>query len=104
MEPFDPTKPNIARVYDYWLGGKDNFAADRELAEKMLAVHPPTWRRWPPGRTGGSSGGPSATWPDRGIRQFLDVGAGLPTADNTHDIARSVDPDVRSRTWTTTRS
>jgi hypothetical protein len=60
VEPFDPTKPNIARVWDYWLGGKDNFAADRELAEKMLAVHPPTARM--PGRIASSSGGPSATW------------------------------------------
>jgi hypothetical protein len=42
VEPFDTTRPNIARVWDYWLGGKDNFAADRELAEKMLAVHPPS--------------------------------------------------------------
>jgi hypothetical protein len=42
VEPFDTTRPNIARVWDYWLGGKDNFAADRELAEKMLAVHPVT--------------------------------------------------------------
>ena len=40
MQPLDVTKPNIARVWDYWLGGKDNFAADRELAEKMLEVHP----------------------------------------------------------------
>jgi hypothetical protein len=40
VEPFDPTRPNIARVWDYWLGGKENFAADRELAQKMLAVHP----------------------------------------------------------------
>ena len=39
VEPFDTTRPNIARVWDYWLG-KDNFAADRELAQKMLAVHP----------------------------------------------------------------
>ena len=42
MEPFDPTRPNIARVWDYWLGGKDNFAVDRELAQKMLEVHPPS--------------------------------------------------------------
>jgi len=41
VEPFDPTRPNIARVWDYWLGGKDNFAVDRELAQKMLEVHPP---------------------------------------------------------------
>jgi hypothetical protein len=42
VEPFDPTRPNIARVWDYWLGGKDNFAVDRELAQKMLQVHPPS--------------------------------------------------------------
>ena len=40
MERFDATVPNIARVWDYWLGGKDNFAADRELAEKMLELYP----------------------------------------------------------------
>jgi len=42
LEPFDSTRPNIARVWDYWLGGKDNFAADRELARKLLEVHPPS--------------------------------------------------------------
>jgi S-adenosyl methyltransferase len=41
VDPIDSTKPNIARVWDYWLGGKDNFAVDRELAEKLLEVHPP---------------------------------------------------------------
>jgi S-adenosyl methyltransferase len=93
MEPFDPTKPNIARVWDYWLGGKDNFAADRELAEKMLAVHPPTARMARENRQflGRAVGYVAA----RGIRQFIDVGAGLPTALNTHDIARSVDPQAR---------
>jgi hypothetical protein len=40
VETFDSTRPNIARVWDYWLGGKDNFAADRELAEQMLEVYP----------------------------------------------------------------
>jgi O-methyltransferase involved in polyketide biosynthesis len=93
VEPFDPTKPNIARVWDYWLGGKDNFAADRELAEKMLAVHPVSAQmarenRQFLGRAVGYVAG-------RGVRQFIDVGAGLPTALNTHDIARSVDPKIR---------
>jgi S-adenosyl methyltransferase len=93
MEPFDPTKPNIARVWDYWLGGKENFAADRELAEKMLAVHPPTARMARENRhfLGRAVGYVAA----RGIRQFIDVGAGLPTALNTHDIARGVDPQAR---------
>jgi hypothetical protein len=42
VQPFDSTKPNIARIWDYWLGGKDNFATDRELAHKLLGVHPPS--------------------------------------------------------------
>ena len=93
MEPFDPTRPNIARVWDYWLGGKDNFAADRELAEKMLAVHPPTARMARENRQFlGRAVGHAAA---RGIQQFIDVGAGLPTALNTHDIAQSVDPQAR---------
>jgi hypothetical protein len=93
VEPFDPTKPNIARVWDYWLGGKDNFAADRELAEKMLAVHPPTARM---ARENRQFLGRAVRYvADRGICQFIDVGAGLPTALNTHDIARSVDPEAR---------
>ena len=93
METFDPTKPNIARVWDYWLGGKDNFAADRELAQKMLAIHPVSARmarenRQFLGRTVGYVAG-------RGIGQFIDVGAGLPTALNTHDVAKRVNPDAR---------
>jgi O-methyltransferase involved in polyketide biosynthesis len=93
MEPFDPTKPNIARVWDYWLGGKDNFAADRELAEKMLAVHPVSAQMARENRQflGRAVGYVTA----RGIRQFIDVGAGLPTAVNTHDIARQADPQAR---------
>jgi O-methyltransferase involved in polyketide biosynthesis len=93
VEPFDPTKPNIARVWDYWLGGKDNFAADRELAEKMLAVHPPTAQM---ARENRQFLGRAVSYvAARGIRQFIDVGAGLPTAVNTHDIAQSVEPEAR---------
>jgi O-methyltransferase involved in polyketide biosynthesis len=93
VEPFDPTKPNIARVWDYWLGGKDNFAADRELAEKMVAVHPPTVQM---ARENRQFLGRAVSYvATRGVRQFVDVGAGLPTALNTHDIARHVDPGAR---------
>jgi O-methyltransferase involved in polyketide biosynthesis len=93
VEPFDPTRPNIARVWDYWLGGKDNFAADRDLAEKMLAVHPPTAQM---ARENRQFLGRAVSYvASRGIRQFIDVGAGLPTAVNTHDIARSVEPEAR---------
>ena len=93
MEPFDVTRPNIARVWDYWLGGKDNFAADRELAQKMLAVHPVTAQMAQENRQ--FLGRAVSYVAARGIGQFIDVGAGLPTALNTHDIARHVDPDAR---------
>jgi len=93
MEPFDPSRPNIARVWDYWLGGKANFAVDRELAEKMLAVHPVSAQM---ARENRQFLGRAVSYvAARGIRQFVDVGAGLPTAVNTHDIARRIDPAVR---------
>ncbi len=93
MEPFDTTRPNIARVWDYWLGGKDNFAADRELAEKMLAVHPVTAQM---ARENRQFLGRAVSYvAARGVRQFVDVGAGLPTVLNTHDIARHTEPDAR---------
>src|SRR5579872_922021 len=93
MEPFDPTRPNIARVWDYWLGGKDNFAADRELATKMLAVHPPSAQMARENRQFLARAVSFVA--SRGIRQFIDIGAGLPTALNTHDIAQNVDPRAR---------
>jgi len=93
VEPFDPTRPNIARVWDYWLGGKDNFAADRELAEKMLAIHPVSAQM---ARENRQFLGRAVSYVAAcGVRQFVDVGAGLPTAVNTHDIARSIDPQAR---------
>jgi O-methyltransferase involved in polyketide biosynthesis len=80
-------------VWDYWLGGKDNFAADRELAEKMLAVHPLSAQM---ARENRQFLGRAVSYvAGRGIGQFIDVGAGLPTALNTHDIARSIDPGAR---------
>jgi S-adenosyl methyltransferase len=93
VDPFDTAKPNIARVWDYWLGGKDNFAADRELAQKMLELYPLSAQmarenRQFLGRAVGYVAG-------RGMHQFIDVGAGLPTAVNTHDVARRVIPDAR---------
>jgi O-methyltransferase involved in polyketide biosynthesis len=93
VKPFDVTKPNIARVWDYWLGGKDNFAADRELAEKMLEVHPVSAQMARENRQflGRAVRHVAAS----GVRQFIDIGAGLPTALNTHDIAQGVDPEAR---------
>lgn len=93
MEPFDPSKPNIARVWDFWLGGKENFAADRELAQKMLAIHPVSAQM---ARENREFLGRAVSYvAARGVQQFIDVGAGLPTAVNTHDIARNADPKAR---------
>jgi O-methyltransferase involved in polyketide biosynthesis len=86
VKPFDPNKPSIARVWDYWLGGKDNFAADRNLAEKMLEINPLAAQM---ARDNREFLGRAVTYiADMGIRQFIDIGAGLPTALNTHDVAK----------------
>ena len=94
MEPFDTTRPNIARVWDYWLGGKDNFAADRELAEKMLAVHPVSAQMARENRQflGRAR---SATWRPEASGSSSMSAPACPTALNTHDIARHVEPHAR---------
>jgi len=90
---FDAHKPNIARVYDFLLGGKDNFEADREMARQLLEGYPATAQLAKEGR---AFLGRAVLWAaEHGIRQFLDLGAGLPTRENTHQIARSVNPDAR---------
>src|SRR5215469_3407122 len=90
----DPMVAHQARIYDYWLGGKDNFAADREAAEQAVAAYPPILRavraqraflacavRYLAGQAG--------------VRQFLDIGTGLPTASNTHEVAQAAAPQAR---------
>jgi SAM-dependent methyltransferase len=90
----DVTVPNVARIYDYLLGGKDNFDADRAAAEKILAVIPggsgsARMNRAFLGRAVRFLAG------ERGIRQFLDIGSGLPTVSNVHEIAQAADPHAR---------
>lgn len=85
--------PHPARVYDYMLGGKDNFAADREMAEVGLKVMPEM-------RDSSRANRDFLVRTvrflrDAGIRQFLDIGTGLPTSPNTHEIARDGHPDAR---------
>ncbi len=93
VKPFDPGTPSIARVWDYWLGGKDNFAADRELAEKMLEINPLAAQM---ARENRQFLGQAVSYVvGMGVRQFIDVGAGLPTALNTHDIALGAHPGAR---------
>jgi S-adenosyl methyltransferase len=90
----DTSVAHPARVYDYWLGGKDNFAADREAAERVLAVAPGLRFRV---RANRAFLGRTVRFlaADAGIRQFLDIGTGIPAADNTHEVAQRAAPDSR---------
>lgn len=93
MPDFDPTVPSIARVYDYLLDGKDNFAVDRAVAEKLLAVAPTAAEVMRENRQFLAR---AATWAaENGIRQFIDVGCGMPTTPNTHQSAQAVAADAR---------
>ena len=87
---FDVNVPSIARVYDYLLDGKDNFAADREVAEKLLAVAPLTATVTRENRQFLAR---ATAWAaQQGIGQFIDLGCGMPTVPNTHGTAQKVSP------------
>ncbi|KOG75044.1 MULTISPECIES: SAM-dependent methyltransferase [Streptomyces] len=90
----DVSIPSVARMYDYYLGGKDNYAVDRAACEELDKVVPSTRTlavnnrrflrrvvRW--------------LAEEQGVRQFIDHGSGLPTQDNVHEVAQRVDPDAR---------
>jgi S-adenosyl methyltransferase len=90
----DTTVPHSARIWNYWLGGKDNYAVDRAAGDQFSAIYPgivdiARADRAFLGRVIRFLAG------EAGIRQFLDVGTGLPTADNTHQVAQRVAPDAR---------
>src|ERR1700726_4389435 len=91
---FDPTVAHPARVYDYWLGGKDNFAADRVAGEATIAAYPAIRAS---ARANRAFLARSVRYlaAEEGIRQFLDIGTGLPTANNTHEVAQFVEPASR---------
>jgi O-methyltransferase involved in polyketide biosynthesis len=92
IEGFDPREPNIARVYDAFLGGKDNYAADRELAARLAEISPEFAQGAHDNR---AFIGRAVTWAaGRGIRQFLDLGSGLPTHPAVHEFAREAIPDA----------
>jgi S-adenosyl methyltransferase len=86
--------PNPARIYDYFLGGKDNFPADREVAEQLLAIAPVARDVVEDNRAFLRRAVRFLTR-DAGIRQFIDLGSGLPTQGNVHEIAQAVAPDAR---------
>ena len=85
--------PHPARVYDYWLGGKDNFAADREAAEWVLKIVPEMLDAARAGRQFLVRA--VRFMSENGIRQFLDLGTGIPTSPNVHEIAQEYHPDAR---------
>ncbi len=92
--PIDTAVPHSARIWNYWLGGKDNYEVDRIAGDRFRAVFP--------GIVDGARGARyflaravRHLAGEAGIRQFLDIGTGLPNADNTHEIAQRVAPDSR---------
>ncbi len=90
---FDSGTPNMARVYDYWLGGKDHYAADRAEAERLLAIYPPLRDLVRENRAFVTQ---AVSWAARqGIGQFIDLGAGLPASPPVHQAARAVLPAAR---------
>jgi SAM-dependent methyltransferase len=92
---FDPQTPSTARMYDYYLGGKDNYPADREAAEEVMARMPPGTIRTAAWQNRMFLGRAVRYLAERGVRQFLDIGTGLPTMGNVHEVAQAVAPDCR---------
>jgi S-adenosyl methyltransferase len=90
----DISRPHMARIYDYFLGGENHFAADRETAEKILQANPAIRIA---ARENRAFLGRTVRYlaAEAGIRQFLDIGTGLPTTDNVHEVAQAVAPASR---------
>lgn len=86
-------RPNAARMYDYMLGGSTNFAVDREAADQMLAVGGATTA--PARRNRAFLGRAVRFMTEQGIDQFLDLGSGIPSVGNVHEIAQSANPEAR---------
>ena len=91
---FDTSVAHVARVYDYWLGGKDNFAVDRAAGEQAIAAYPDIVHSV---RANRAFLARTVRYlaAEAGIRQFLDIGTGIPTANNTHEVAQSAAPGCR---------
>ena len=91
---FDPLRPSSARMFDYFLSGKDNYAADRALAERVSQVAPGI-RALADANRNFLAQAVRTLAGEAGIRQFLDIGCGLPTAENVHEIAGKAAPGSR---------
>jgi O-methyltransferase involved in polyketide biosynthesis len=94
VRDFDVSVPHSARIWNYWLGGKDNFQVDRDAGDEFLLVYPEQRDK---ARACRRFLARAVTHLARecGVRQFLDVGTGLPTAENTHEVAQRVAPESR---------
>lgn len=90
----DPSVPNPARVWNYWLGGKDNFQVDREVGDQTLLALPVVGML---ARADRAFLGRAVRYlaGEAGVLQFLDIGTGIPTANNTHEVAQAVAPEAR---------
>ncbi|GAB7106342.1 SAM-dependent methyltransferase [Streptomyces phaeofaciens JCM 4814] len=90
----DTTQPHTARIWNYWLGGKDNYEVDRATGDRIRQLHPGIGEYARADRLFlGRAVEHLVT--EAGLRQFLDIGTGLPTADNTHEVAQRFAPDAR---------
>ena len=94
LRDIDATIPHSARIWNYWLGGKDNFQVDRDAGDAFLAVYPEQRDK---ARACRHFLARAIRYlaVEEGVRQFLDVGTGLPTADNTHEVAQRIAPESR---------
>src|SRR5260370_9220952 len=90
----DTSRPHAARIYDYLLGGKDHFAIDRETAEKGIKLIP-TGRTAARENRGFLGRAVRFLVAEAGVRQFLDIGTGLPSANNVHEVAQGLVPSCR---------
>ena len=90
---FDPNKPNAARIYDYLLGGKDNFAADRQAAAQLVRALPDAALAAKANRAFLAAAVRYVA--GCGIGQYVDIGAGLPTSPNVHQCAQAAVPGAR---------
>jgi S-adenosyl methyltransferase len=91
---FDISVPHSARIWNYWMGGKDNFAADREAGDAFVATYPDIVTIAKESRRF-LIRAVHYLAADAGIHQFLDIGTGLPTMENTHEVAQRAAPDAR---------
>src|SRR3954469_20091035 len=93
LKGFDRTQPNEARLIDYLMGGKDNFAADREAAEQVLLIAPELPMMIREGRK--FLGRAVRYLAGKGVRQYVDIGCGLPTRGSVHEVLEPVAPDSK---------